>query len=414
MKISFTADQLKGTVRLPSSKSLSNRALMIQAYAGTPLELINLSAANDTVLLKRILDRIALDPAYRIIDVEDAGTPFRFLLSFLAKQPNREFVLKGSERLHQRPINDLVDALCSLGASIDYLGEEGFAPLLIHGRELRGGEVHIRAGASSQFISSLCLLAPVLSTGLDIRLSEQVVSDTYISMTLGVMRHFGIESAWHGSRIVIAQQAYHPARYVIESDWSSACFFYAMAMLHDETALHFPNLSPRSLQGDAAIAAFAEEFGVITSEEGNGLSIRTTEIRVASPQRIYHLGRYPDLAVPLIVAFALRYPEKQISGIGHLEWKESRRITVLQYELAKLGMKLAMHDETLTFQKGEPAIPGTDIPVHVSGDHRIAMAMTLAALIGYPLVIDDPLCVKKSFPDFFSVIKALGFTIITT
>lgn len=411
MRISFPAHQLKGAVHLPSSKSLSNRALMIKAYAGVPVDLQNLSAANDTVLLQCLLEQIAKDPHSRIVDVEDAGTAFRFLLSYLSVQDGREFILNGTKRLQQRPISDLVDALRSLGASIEYLEEDGFAPLLIRGNKLQGGVVQISAGVSSQFVSSLCLLAPVLPLGMEIKMTGQVVSDTYIQMTLALMQQFGIASEWTDNRILIRPQVYQSATYTVENDWSSACFFYAMAMLDKETELFFPNLSLNSMQGDAYIARLSEDLGIQTKAVEGGLCLHNGHNRKAAAHTTYNLSGHPDLAVPVIVAFALAHRDLRIAGIQHLEYKESRRLTVLQQELGKLGIQLPVKDDTLSFTSVASGNTSPVINVNVHDDHRIAMALTLPALMGITMVPDNPQCVMKSFPGFYTEISTLGFAI---
>ncbi|GBL34620.1 3-phosphoshikimate 1-carboxyvinyltransferase [Filimonas sp.] len=343
-----------------------------------------------------------------IIDTEDAGTPFRFLTSFLSLQEGRQFVLTGSERLCERPIIDLVNALQSIGADISYLHLHGFAPLLIKGKKLTGNQVSIAGNISSQFISSLCLIAPLLADGLKISIEHHIVSDTYIQMTLACLHEFGIRYNTNDKFIHIPHQSFLARPFSIENDWSSAVLFYTMAMISNEADMSMDGLNKKSLQGDAFIQHIAKEFGIETQFIGNDCRIRKTKSAPLSFSKHFNLNAYPDLAVPFIVACALTYPQIEMSGIAHLELKESQRITALTNELKKINIELLYQNDLLHFIQPTALITGKKVNFHTYHDHRIAMALCMLTLKGYTVQLDDTECVQKSFPDFFRQADILG------
>ncbi len=343
-----------------------------------------------------------------VIDTEDAGTPFRFLTSFLSMQEGREFVLTGSARLCERPIMDLVNALQSIGADIRYIDKHGFAPLLIQGKKMTGNQVDIAGNISSQFISSLCLIAPLLPDGLEINIQHGTVSDSYIQMTLACLHEFGVRCTANETSIHIPCQPYLAKDYSIENDWSSAVFFYTMAMIVDEAEFVMGNLYKESVQGDASIQDIAKEFGIETVFDEHECRIRKTTFQPAGFSKYFNLRSCPDLAVPFIVACAVKFPDIEIHGISHLELKESRRITALTNELGKINIELLYHDEILRFRQHAVAHSAKEIHFHTYHDHRIAMALSMLTLVGYIVHLDDIVCVQKSFPYFFSQADILG------
>ena len=405
---------LQGVIQLPTSKSLSNRALMIRALCNQHFDIHNLSDSSDTLLLHSLLESIQhQQDGSMVIDAKDAGTVLRFLVAFLAIQENRVFILTGSPRLCERPMASLVESLQSLGAQISYLEKQGFAPLRIEGRNLQGGLVQIRGDISSQFISALCLIAPQLNHGLEIEIIPPLVSLPYIKMTLGLMDEMGVQHEWKDNQIRIHPQIYLPRDYTVEGDWSSATFIYAMAIVSKTCAIELKGLCNPSLQGDAIIAKLASGAGVESRFDHTSCFISKTTHRKVYNAEHFNLGDYPDLAVPLIVASALITPKNTFSGLHHLEWKESKRVSALQQELIKIGLSTQYKDDRL--QVVSPANQSTNNPIsmHTHHDHRIAMAMTILCIAGYTITLDDMQCVTKSFPDFFQELSRTGILTIT-
>jgi len=413
MTIQATSSPLKGAVQLPASKSISHRVLMIQAMCKQEIHLDNLSEAHDTVILKNLLERIKKTTEDSTLDVEDAGTPFRFLTAYASTQHGRNFVLTGSKRLCERPVRDLVEALQSIGADIEYIDKDGFAPLLIKGKKLQGGSIQITGDVSSQFISALCLIAPSLQNGLHIDILHQKVSSSYIEMTLAIMREFGIQYTETANQINIPQQEYTATKYTIENDWSSATFFYSMAMIADEAEITINGLLQKSFQGDSMIQHIAKQFGVETIYDDHNLIIRKNHTTPISTREVINLISHPDLAVPFIVACAIKYPSIQLTGIQHLELKESKRITALQDELKKINRALIYSDGILTCQKIAETNQSNEIEFNTYNDHRIAMALSMLALADYTITLDKATCVEKSFPFFFTQLQQVGIKCIT-
>jgi len=400
---------LKANINLPASKSISNRVLMIQSICKEKFEIENCSQANDTLLLQNILSAIQETTATQIIQVEDAGTPFRFLTAFLSTQENKSFLLSGTDRMNERPIASLVEALNSIGANILYDQKKGFPPLLIKGKKFQSNELIIDGAESSQFISALCLIAPSLKEGLIINLKENVVSASYVDMTLSIMKDFGIEYQKTKNQISIPAQKYIAQKYCIENDWSSACFFYAMTMIADNATITLNGLKKDSCQGDAIISTLCQSFGIHTSfENSNCIISKTTTPQYQSS--IIDLKHCPDLAVPFIVACAIKYPAIQIIGIAHLIHKESNRIEALQNELRKVNIFIHYENDILSFENKMTANKPEEIFFNSYHDHRIVMALNLFSLLGYTLHFDNTLCVKKSFPQYWEELEKLHVT----
>jgi 3-phosphoshikimate 1-carboxyvinyltransferase len=418
MRLSYNQPKLIGSVQLPSSKSLSNRALMLQAFFPNKISIKNLSDANDTVLLDNILKHLQANIQFNqsetlTINAEDAGTTFRFLTAYLSSLKGVEFILTGTERMCNRPVNELVDALLHIGADISYIDIKGFPPLRINGKDLVGGTIHINASVSSQFISALCLLAPTLEQGLSIVLEGKIVSQPYIDMTLSLMQHVGIETQFEKNKISIEKQTPKQTSLTIENDWSSATFFYGMAMMSNhDVNLFLPNLNHQSLQGDSFIVELASHFGIETNDiNGGGIRIFKNKQIVLNQNLVVDLTAYPDLAIPFIVACATCYPSVTIKGIAHLEYKESKRLTALTTELKKIGIELEYQFDILTFKQNEPIETTHKVSFHTYDDHRIAMALSMIALLGIEVILDSTECVQKSFPEYWLQLQHLGFEI---
>jgi len=409
MKVQFKGDSLHGIINLPASKSISNRALMIRFLNGGEFPVENLSKANDTIILNDCLEKIKTTEGLLTLDIKDAGTPFRFLTSLLCIQENKEFVLTGNERMKQRPVGALVDALQSIGATITYLENPGFAPLLIQGAKLKGGNIQIDGSISSQFISSLCLIAPLLENGLSINITHDIVSESYVDMTLAMMRVQGIKVERKPNHLHIPQQEYTLKSEPVENDWSSATFFYSMAMLMDEADIQLCGLSQPSLQGDSVITQIAADFGIESRNLADGCLLQKKASWNISFQKEYDLSGFPDLAVPFIVACAVRYPGITIKGVHHLELKESKRISALQEGLKKIGIDIDYHSGVLRFNPWENRTESREVSLNCYDDHRLVMAFSMLALMGLTVNLENSDCVSKSYPGFFDQIRKLGF-----
>lgn len=405
--------ELRGCIHLPASKSLSARALTIAALAGGA-ELSNLSDCDDTCVLNQ-----ALRERNAIIDIKAAGTAMRFATAFFATQEDEEHVLTGTERMRGRPIRLLVDALRALGADISYEENEGFPPLRIKGRKLTGGIIEMEANVSSQYISALLMIAPLLKEGLTLRLRGDIASKPYIEMTLGLMRRFGAEVAWNGEHeIRVAPKPYQKGvAFDVEPDWSAASYWYEMvALSHDEEAqvlLH--GLTPKSLQGDSCVAKWFEAFGVQTTytKEGALLTKRTTE----EAQQCWHqdFTNCPDLAQTFVVTSVLKGKTFEFCGLNSLRIKETDRITALQCELKKLGYSTQSFqrkdEEIMTFAPEEKKMESDShsiVPIATYEDHRMAMAFAPAAILTGELCILHPEVVSKSYPSFWDDLRSVG------
>lgn len=403
---------IEGSVTLAGSKSISNRVLIIRALCGEHFPIRRLAAAKDTELLLALLGS-----RENVLDAGAAGTTFRFLTAYLALQPGAQ-VLTGTERMKQRPVGVLVEALRKLGARIEYLEKEGYPPLRIGSPEGMGRarELSISAGTSSQYISALLLIAPTMPGGLALKLEGAPVSRPYIEMTLGLMRHFGVEHQWRADAIIVPQQPYRPRPFTVEADWSAASYYYAMAALSGEASLQLNGLFAGSLQGDAILVDMMRQFGVETrfNEDGILLTKRGNSI----PESFeWDFLRCPDLAQTVAVLCGALGVNGRFTGLETLRIKETDRIAALQAELAKVQAGLSALDPAQAPQPGRQyfQISGRarldDIPAFATyEDHRMAMAFAPLALLG-PIRIEDPMVVVKSYPDFWEGLRALGFEV---
>lgn len=398
---------LEAAIHLPTSKSISNRVLMIQALCKEKFKIDNLSEANDTILLQHILSSIKETNEIQEINVEDAGTPFRFLTAYLSTLEGKSFLLTGTQRMNERPIASLVEGLNNLGADISYTEKKGFPPLLIKGKKLHGNEINIDSSESSQFVSALCLIAPTFDNGLKINLSENIVSASYINMTLSVMNDFGIEYQNLNNSIIIVSQKYQSKNYFTENDWSSACFFYAMAMIVDEATITLNGLKKISSQGDSFIAELCKSFGIETDFENNNCILSKKNIADCYLQ-IANLKDHPDLAIPFIVACAIKNPTIKITGLSHLAFKESNRLEALKTELQKVHIYLHYENDLLSFENKMNECKTKNIHFKSYQDHRIVMALNLFSFIGFTVSFDDKTCVKKSFPNYWNEMEKVN------
>ncbi|MDO4780549.1 MAG: 3-phosphoshikimate 1-carboxyvinyltransferase, partial [Bacteroides sp.] len=332
ISIKHFPNKIKAEITLPASKSISNRALTIGSLCSQRGEIINLSDCDDTEMMLK-----ALAIYSNTIDVGAAGTAMRFLTAYFSVQQGSEVVLTGTDRMKQRPIKQLVDALCQLGADIQYIEKEGYPPLLIRGKKLSGGEVHLDANISSQYISAIMMIAPTLSKDTLIALSGEIASRPYIDMTMSVMKNYGADVCWKDERtIFISKKSYTPHSITIESDWSAASYWYAIASVCDEAELFFPNLNLESSQGDSTLATIFNPFGIDTEQVSGGVIIRKTREKSIDHLDI-NLFHSPDIAQTITTCCIAQGVHFKISGLDTLRIKETDRVLALQTELRKLG-----------------------------------------------------------------------------
>lgn len=398
--ISFTQKAvLSGIVdNLPASKSISNRALILNALSGNRSKLHNLSDANDTQLM---LKRVSSPDI--TIDVEDAGTTMRFLTAYFSAT-NQHKIITGTERMKERPIGILVEALRSLGAHIEYLEKPGYPPLEI--KQFSGQKtdsLRIRGDVSSQFISALMMVAPTLPRGLSLILEGKVGSRPYIEMTASLMKLFGVTCEVLDNQINIPTQLYTPTDFTVESDWSGSSYWFAFAALANKADLRLPRLYLKSLQGDSAIISIMQSLGIATTMDGDLVKLsKTGNVKDIT----WDFTHCPDLAQTVAVVCAAKGVEGNFTGLESLRIKETDRIAALQNELRKIGADLLEEKDQWRL------IPSRQLPqkafFNTYKDHRMAMAFApLATLM--TVEIEDPSVVKKSYPQFWEDMRLLGF-----
>lgn len=393
---------LQATITLPSSKSICNRALIINALAHGTCTPDNLSDCDDTRVLIRALD--ALPPT---IDIMAAGTAMRFLTAYLAVTPGTHLIT-GTERMRQRPIRLLVDALRQLGADIEYAENEGFPPLRITGRHLSNDTISLPGNVSSQYISALLMIAPVLENGLRLTLTGDIVSRPYIDMTLQLMREYGVQAQWTApDRLEVQRQEYRSKPYTIESDWSAASYWYEMAVLSDQATIRLPRLYPHSVQGDAQIAGLFARLGVTTSFDSEGALLIKKERPGGTLE--YDFTHQPDMAQTFVVTCALKDIPFRFTGLQSLKIKETDRIAALIAEMRKLGYVLHEAEDSILSWDGERTAPDPCPVIDTYEDHRMAMAFAPAAIVLGSLRIRHPEVVSKSYPRYWDDLEQAGF-----
>lgn len=402
---------LKGEVNLPGSKSESNRALMIAAYGGFAADVANLSDAHDTVLLRqRLAEVIHAQADGGVVDCEDAGTVARFMMTWLACHPGT-WLLTGSQRLCQRPMKPLVDALLRLGAEIRYEKEEGFLPIRIQGVDILGGAVEVDAAQSSQFVSSLLLAAPMWKNGLVLHLEDKSASMPYIDMTLALMRHFGAVAHRDGCTMTVAPQPYRPTVFSVSPDWTSASYWYEMAALSDSCDLLLKGLGKDSLQGDAILASWYQAFGVETSFEPEGVRLRRIQAatEVAREPLVFDFTDHPDLFPAVAVTCVALGVPACFQGIENLAVKESNRVVSIFTELEKLFIFIYINNTNyININNSYNINIGINkIVFNTYNDHRVAMALAGLLMKTGRIAFDRPEVVTKSYPAFWDELRML-------
>jgi 3-phosphoshikimate 1-carboxyvinyltransferase len=403
--ISAPSGVIQHSIHIPSSKSISNRMLIIRALAGSSAVLNNLSDSDDTRVLENALKENSL-----VKDVGHAGTAMRFLTAYLSTREG-EHELTGSHRMKQRPVGPLVDALKQLGASIEYMENEKCPPLRITGGSLKGGAIEIDAGISSQFISALMMIGPLLEGGLQITLKGEVVSATYIAMTLALMNRCGAGASFEGKKIQIPGGNYSVDAFTVESDWSGASYWYQVAALLPGSEILLPNLSGESLQGDSALVSLFGNLCVSSTFKDQGLLIRSS--RMELPEHFaYDFTGCPDLVQTCAVTLCALGIPFRFTGTRTLRVKETDRIAALGSELRKVGFLLQDDPagEWMAWD-GSRCEAEHDPLIATYHDHRMAMAFAPLAITLGQIVIDDPEVVSKSYPGYWKDFEKAGFGI---
>ena len=398
-------ERLRASVQLPASKSISNRALILNALSYSPYDIQNLSDCDDTEVMVK-----ALNSDSRDFDIKAAGTAMRFLTAFLSKIVG-EWTITGTERMKNRPIKLLVDALNSLGARIEYIEKEGYPPLRIFGSALQGGEISLAGGVSSQYISALLMIAPLMEKGLTLHLEGNIISRPYINLTLQLMEQFGVKAIWNGQTIKILPQEYKPIRFTVESDWSAASYWYSIMALSKNAEIELLGLFKNSLQGDAAGAKLFAQLGVGTTFTDRGVVLKYNGNAVK--KLIYNFVNEPDLAQTFVVTCVLLNIPFRFTGLQSRKIKETDRIEALKTELRKLGYLLTDSNDSILEWNGERCEPEADPIIATYEDHRMAMAFAPAALVlPKGLKVADPEVVTKSYPAYWEDLRKAGFALI--
>jgi 3-phosphoshikimate 1-carboxyvinyltransferase len=399
-------EDIRATIQLPASKSISNRALILHALSQSPYPIENLSDSDDTQVLLNALQSPSAD-----FNIGAAGTSMRFLTAYLSLLQGK-WSITGTERMKNRPIRILVDALRELGGEINYLEKDGFPPLSIQGKRLKGGAVFLNGGISSQYISALLLIAPSLESGLTLHLEGDIISRPYIGMTLRLMETFGIQTIWKGQSIQIQAQPYLACPFKVESDWSAASYWYEIiALAGKNSSVELAGLEKNSIQGDSKGADLFDKIGVQTIHIGNGVKLNKSVS--GNPYSVLHYDfiNEPDLAQTFVVTCCLLDIPFRFTGLQSLRIKETDRMSALQTEMRKLGYALKTGNDNSLEWKGERSQPESDPVIATYEDHRMAMAFAPACLQRGSIKIKDPEVVSKSYPRFWEDLKQAGFKI---
>ena len=408
IRLRYRSDIVASPIEVPSSKSIANRALVINALSEHPAEIGGMTVCDDTQAIVGALEQVSEHSA-TIVDIGAAGTAMRFLTAYFAALEGVTVTLTGSQRMCRRPIALLVDALRQSGADIAYLGEEGFPPLRIEGKRLRGGEIAIRGDISSQYISALMMVGATFSEGLCIRLLGDTLSRPYIEMTAEMMRQWGIDVRTSADRIEILSHGYQsPASYIVEADWSAASYIYEMVALAGLQNVVVRGLvaPEKSLQGDSELVDLYRHFGVST-QFCDGCAVISCSPSESDEVLSLDLKATPDLVPAMVVTACLKGRRFAFDGVGNLRIKECDRIAVLTTEMRKLGYLLTFDDESVSWD-GSRCEAESNPLIMTYKDHRIAMAFTPAVTQHQGLAIEDAMVVNKSFPQYWEQMRLMG------
>ena len=403
----FAPSRVECEVNLPASKSISNRVLIINALAGGNSDVKNVAKCDDTDAMVNALSNADVAE----VNIGAAGTAMRFLTGFFAVQEGRTVLLDGSERMRHRPIRILVDALRSCGADIEYDGEEGFPPLRIRGKKLSASEISLRGNVSSQYISSVLMISPLVDGLERVKLTEEVISRPYIDMTLSLMRQFGVNTQWDGNDIVFEKGAeYKPLDYVVENDWSAASYWFQIQALLSDSKISMNGLFDESTQGDAALEQLFVPLGVKCSKEGETV-VLSADCGSCAKTIEMDLLENPDLAQTIIVTLCMLERPFHITGLQTLKIKETDRIEALRTQLLKMGYVLRVGEDLSMSWDGTKCEPLDEIRIDTFDDHRMAMAFAPASVKFPGIIINDIEVVSKSYPEYWQHLLKAGFSL---
>ncbi len=393
-------------VNLPASKSISNRLLIMSALSGGRMVIRNLSDSDDTEIMHRL---ITSDDDVK--NAGHAGTVMRFLTAYFSFVPG-VVVLTGSDRMKQRPVRELVNKLRELGAVIEYTGNEGYPPLRITGGKMTGGNIRINAGVSSQYISALLMTGPYLNGGLQLTLTGDMISSSYIRLTTGLMQQAGARVHWTGNTIRVEEGKYQEGEYDCEPDWSAASYMFEVVSLARKSRIFLPGLKEDSLQGDSRLPAIFKAFDVdsVFSDKGLHINCCAGKTRYFS----FDFRENPDLVqtvIPVCIAHEIPF---EITGTRTLRIKETDRISAMAAELHKFGVELQFDDsgDWIVWDGSSRPVWRKDVIIDTYNDHRMAMSMAPLSALSKSLIIRDPMVVSKSYPNYWQDLEIAGFTVM--
>ena len=398
--------RIEGEIDLPASKSISNRVLLLNALCATPGRLSNLAQCDDT---DAVLSALA-QPDASEVNIGAAGTAMRFLTAYFATREGREVVIDGTERMRQRPIGVLVDALRQLGADIEYVEAEGYPPLKITGTRLHGGALTVSGSVSSQYITAILLIAPVIG-GITLTIEGEIMSRPYIDMTLALMARYGVKAEWRENVIHVPAGEYTALDFTVEADWSAASYWWAMQAIVPQSRITLKGLEPQSLQGDSRIAELMSQVGVTGNWCGRYLDLRSNGGVGCCCSTFADLSGTPDIAQTLVVMLCLMGRPFRITGLRTLRIKETDRLEALRTELRKLGYVVKVEGDDAISWHFETTAAEASPHICTYHDHRMAMAFAPAAIRFPGLIIDDAQVVSKSYPLFWEHLRQAGFKI---
>ncbi len=395
---------LEADITLPLSKSISNRALILNALTIGALPLNDIAQCDDTDVMVK-----ALSSTDNEINIGAAGTAMRFLTAFYASEPDKIVTLDGSERMRHRPIKALVDALRQCGAEIEYLGEEVFPPLKITGKKLTGGNISLPASISSQYISALLMIAPTMQNGLTLTLDGEIISRPYITMTLSMMRDWGMESDFSGNIITIKSGCYTPVEFSVEADWSAASYWYEIEALSSGD-ISLKGLKQNSYQGDSQLAKIFERLGIFTHYDNDKIILEPSPDSDA--RLTIDMSEQPDLAQTVAVTCCMLGIPFHIKGLSTLRIKETDRLEALRKELDKLSFTITIEHDSELIWDGERHPIFEEPAIDTYDDHRMAMAFAPVAIYAPGLLINNIEVVSKSYPGFWNDLQQAGFKLV--
>jgi len=396
----FTIDDSQ--LNITGSKSETNRLLLLKALFPN-ITLANTSNSDDSEVMQK-----ALAGNDEIVDIHHAGTAMRFLTAYFSVNEGREVVLTGSSRMQERPIKILVEALAQLGVEISYEKEVGYPPIRIKGKKVTASKVTLAANVSSQYISALLLVASKLDNGLELTLEGEITSIPYIKMTLALLADLDIKTTFEGNVIkVFPKEAVETKEMVVESDWSSASYFFSLVALSDAAKITLSSYKENSLQGDSELVSIYEKMGVKTTFQNNKMTLE--KVAGFNYEDVnFELNNTPDIAQTIVVTCLGLRIGCHLTGLHTLKIKETDRLEALRIELTKLGANISVTNDSLTLSRSGDI--NHDVHIATYNDHRMAMAFAPLA-IKVPIIIDDAEVVSKSYPDFWNDLKALNFQI---